>query len=70
MLYYNNIEFLHFLYVLKFKLDIEHQICQTNSTTQTFNKFMSNVPVRCGKMLRAKNYKMGVRVGGVGAAID
>ncbi len=37
---YNNIEFLHFLYVLKFKLDIEHQICKMNNTTQTFNKFV------------------------------
>ncbi len=36
----NNIEFLHFLYVLKFKLDIEHKICQMNNTTQTFNKFV------------------------------
>ncbi len=36
----NNIEFLHFLYVLKFKVDIEHQICQMNNTTQTFNKFV------------------------------
>ncbi len=36
----NNIEFLHFLYVLKFKLDIEHQICEMNNTTQTFNKFV------------------------------
>ncbi len=35
----NNIEFLHFLYVLKFKLDIE-QICKMNNTTQTFNKFV------------------------------
>ncbi len=24
----NDIEFLHFLYVLKFKLDIEHKICK------------------------------------------
>ncbi len=32
----NNIEFLHFLYVLKFKLDIEYKICKTNNTTQTF----------------------------------
>ncbi len=31
----NNIEFLHCLYVLKFKLDIEHLICK-NKTTQTF----------------------------------
>ncbi len=36
----NNIEFLHFLYVLKFKLDMEHQICKMNNTTQTFNKFV------------------------------
>ncbi len=36
----NNIEFLHFLYVLKFKLDIEHQICKMNNTTHTFNKFV------------------------------
>ncbi len=36
----NNIEFLHFLYVLKFKLNIEHQICKMNNTTQTFNKFV------------------------------
>ncbi len=36
----NNIEFLHFLYVPKFKLDIEHQICKMNNTTQTFNKFV------------------------------
>ncbi len=35
----NNIEFLHFLNVLKFKLDIEQQICKMN-TTQTFNKFV------------------------------
>ncbi len=28
----NNIEFLHFLYVLKFKLDIEHKICKKNTT--------------------------------------
>ncbi len=35
----NNIEFLHFLYVLKFKLDIEHQICKMNNT-RTFNKFV------------------------------
>ncbi len=35
----NNIEVLHFLYVLKFKLDIEHQICKMTNTTQTFNKF-------------------------------
>ncbi len=34
----NNIEFLHFLYVLKFKLDIEHKICKMNNTTQRFNK--------------------------------
>ncbi len=34
----NNIEFLHLLYVLKFKLDIEHKICKMNNTTQTFNK--------------------------------
>ncbi len=26
----NNIEFLHFLYVIKFKLDIEHKICKMN----------------------------------------
>ncbi len=36
----NNIEFLHFLYVLKFKLYIEHKICKNNNTTQTFNKFV------------------------------
>ncbi len=36
----NNIEFLHFLYVLKFKLDTEHKICKMNNTTQTFNKFV------------------------------
>ncbi len=36
----NNIEFFHFLYVPKFKLDIEHQICKMNNTTQTFNKFV------------------------------
>ncbi len=36
----NNIEFLHFLYVLKFKLDIEHKICKTNNTTPIFNKFV------------------------------
>ncbi len=36
----NNIEFLHFLYVFKFKLDIEHQIYKMNNTTQTFNKFV------------------------------
>ncbi len=36
----NNIEFLHFLYVLKFKLYIEHKICKMNNTTQTFNKFV------------------------------
>ncbi len=30
----NNIEFLHFLYALKFKLDIEHKICTTNNTEQ------------------------------------
>ncbi len=35
----NNIEFPHFLYVLKFKLDIEYKICKMNKTTQTFNKF-------------------------------
>ncbi len=35
----NNIEFLHFLYVLQFKLDIEYKICKKNNTTQTFNKF-------------------------------
>ncbi len=28
----NNIEFLHFLYVLKFILDIEHKICKTTIT--------------------------------------
>ncbi len=27
----NNIEFLHFLYVLKLKLDIEHKICTKNN---------------------------------------
>ncbi len=36
----NNIGFLHFLYILKIKLDIEHQICKMNNTTQTFNKFV------------------------------
>ncbi len=36
----NNIEFLYFLYVIKFKLDIEHQIYKMNNTTQTFNKFV------------------------------
>ncbi len=36
----NNIEFLLFLYVLKFKLDIEHKICKLNNTTQTFNKYV------------------------------
>ncbi len=36
----NNIEFLHILYVLTFKLDIEHKICKMNNTTQTFNKFV------------------------------
>ncbi len=36
----NNIEFLHFLYVLKFKLDREHKICKMNNTTQTFDKFV------------------------------
>ncbi len=36
----NNIECLHFVYVLKFKLDIEHQICKMNNTTQTINKFV------------------------------
>ncbi len=36
----NNIEFLQFLYVLKFKLDIEHKICKMNNTTQTFNTFV------------------------------
>ncbi len=36
----NNIQFLHFLYVLKFKLDIEHKICKMNNTTQTLNKFV------------------------------
>ncbi len=36
----NNKEFLHFLYVHKFKLDIEHQICKMKNTTQTFNKFV------------------------------
>ncbi len=36
----NNIEFHHFLYVLKFKLYIEHKICKTNNTTHTFNKFV------------------------------
>ncbi len=36
----NNIEFLHFLYVLKFNLDIEHKICKMNNTSQTFNKFV------------------------------
>ncbi len=36
----NNIEVLHCLYVLKFKLDIEHKICKLNNTTQTFNKFV------------------------------
>ncbi len=36
----NNVEFLHFLHVLKFKLDIEHKICKMNNTTQTFNKFV------------------------------
>ncbi len=36
----NNIEFLNFLYVLKFKLDIELKICKTNNTTKTFNKFV------------------------------
>ncbi len=40
LLYENNIEFLHFLYVLKFKLNIEHNIYKTNNTTQTFNKFV------------------------------
>ncbi len=34
----NNIEFLHFLYVLKFKLDIEDKICKKNNTTQTFKQ--------------------------------
>ncbi len=36
----NNVEFLHFLHVLKFKLDIECKIFKTNNTTQTFNKFV------------------------------
>ncbi len=36
----NNREFLYFLYVLKFKLDIEHKIYKMNNTTQTFNKFV------------------------------
>ncbi len=35
-----NIEFLHFLYVLKFKLDIEHKMCKINYTIQTFNIFV------------------------------
>ncbi len=34
LLYYN----FDFLYVLQFKLDIEHKICKKNNTTQTFNK--------------------------------
>ncbi len=34
----NNIECLHFLYVLRFKLDIEQNICKKNNTTQTFKK--------------------------------
>ncbi len=38
----NDIEILHFLYVLKFKLDIKHKkICKTNNTTHTFNKLYS-----------------------------
>ncbi len=36
----DNIEFLHFLYELKLRLDIEHKICKKNNTTQTFNKFV------------------------------
>ncbi len=36
----NNIEFLHFLYELKFKLDMEHKICKMNNTTQTFKNFV------------------------------
>ncbi len=30
---------IHFLYVLKFKLDIDHKICKKN-TTQTFDKLV------------------------------
>ncbi len=36
----SNIEFLHFLYELKFKLDMEYKICKKNKTMQTFNKFV------------------------------
>ncbi len=36
----NNIDFFHFFYVLKFRLNIEHKICKKNNTTQTFNKFV------------------------------
>ncbi len=36
----NNIEFLHFLYILKFEQDIEHKICKINNSTQAFNKFV------------------------------
>ncbi len=39
----DNIEFLHFLYVLKFKLNIEHKICKMNNTTQTFLNLYSYV---------------------------
>ncbi len=36
----NSIEFLHFLYVLKIKLDIKHMICKMNNTTYILNKFV------------------------------
>jgi hypothetical protein len=36
----NNIEFLQFLYILKFKLKIEHDICEKNNTPQRFDKFI------------------------------
>ncbi len=36
----NIIQFLHFLYVLKFKLDIEYKICKQKNITQKFNKFV------------------------------
>ncbi len=36
----NNIQFLHFLYAPKFKLNIECKICKANNTTQKFNKYV------------------------------
>ncbi len=35
----NIIEYHHFLYVLKFKIDMEHKICKKNNTAQTFNMY-------------------------------